>query len=43
MGWNTHHPLSRKKTAIMTQAFGFGPPELRVMEASALSAGASHK
>jgi uncharacterized protein YjbJ (UPF0337 family) len=22
--WNTHHPLSRKKTATMMQAFGFG-------------------
>ena len=24
MDWNTHHPLSRKKTGTMTQAFGFG-------------------
>ena len=24
--WNTHHPLSRKKTETMTQAFGFGRP-----------------
>ena len=37
MDWNTHHPLSRKKTAIMTQAFGFGPSLTRLPTGSQLA------